>query len=318
MARGPAYPYVNLEDAVALARKTYDYTKRAPALIDAVVTNAWKASPTSSSSVKIVAALKYFGLLEDVPAPAGRPDAKLVKITDRAYRIIVDEESSLARKQAIADAALAPKAYQLCWSKWGKDMPPSMRSSLIFDDGFIESTVDGFIKDYKKTVEFSGLLSAQPDDGKQPDAKNGASKGASSIRVGDYIQWESGGVLLIAARQVKGISSDGQFLMVDGSDTGVPIHEATVVEKPADTSVQSSAHRPSGHQIPPPIKQEIGMRQEVFSMTEGAVTIQWPTVLSAESFEDFKDWLAILERKVKRSVQQEPAKQAPKNDEEDQ
>ena len=44
------------------------------------------------------------------------------------------------------------------------------------------------------------------------------------------------------------------------------------------------------------------MRQEVFALTEGDVTIQWPEVLSADSFQDFDDWLAILKRKIKRSV----------------
>ena len=44
------------------------------------------------------------------------------------------------------------------------------------------------------------------------------------------------------------------------------------------------------------------MRQEVFALTEGDVTIQWPEVLSPDSYQDFDDWLAILKRKIKRSV----------------
>jgi hypothetical protein len=43
-------------------------------------------------------------------------------------------------------------------------------------------------------------------------------------------------------------------------------------------------------------------RQDVFSLAEGPVTIQWPASLSSESIQDLGDWLKILERKIKRSV----------------
>jgi hypothetical protein len=50
-----------------------------------------------------------------------------------------------------------------------------------------------------------------------------------------------------------------------------------------------------------------GYRQDVFSLNEGPVTIQWPATLSPESFEDVGDWLEILKRKIGRSVKAESA-----------
>ena len=44
------------------------------------------------------------------------------------------------------------------------------------------------------------------------------------------------------------------------------------------------------------------MRQDVFSLDEGVVTIQWPATISPESFEDLGPWLDILKRKIGRSV----------------
>ncbi|MGB8772312.1 MAG: hypothetical protein WCC92_22070 [Candidatus Korobacteraceae bacterium] len=44
------------------------------------------------------------------------------------------------------------------------------------------------------------------------------------------------------------------------------------------------------------------VRQDVFSLVEGTVTIQWPTPLSMESIQDLKDWLKIVERKISRST----------------
>lgn len=47
---------------------------------------------------------------------------------------------------------------------------------------------------------------------------------------------------------------------------------------------------------------ELGRRQDVFSLNEGPVTIQWPASLSPESFEDVSAWLDILKRKIGREV----------------
>lgn len=157
MARGPAYPFVDLEQAVEFAGKMYQYAKRSPVQANSVIENAWGYSSTSSGSKKTLAALKYFGLIEEMPGNEGR----LIKLSDRAYRILVDDPASPERRQALQESVLSPKAYLLCWNRWGAEMPPSMRSTLIFNEGFIESTVDGFIADYKKSIEFAALL---PDE----------------------------------------------------------------------------------------------------------------------------------------------------------
>ena len=46
------------------------------------------------------------------------------------------------------------------------------------------------------------------------------------------------------------------------------------------------------------------MRQEVFSLPEGTVAIEWPGDLSPESFQDLSDWLDILKRKIGRAAKQ--------------
>lgn len=54
-----------------------------------------------------------------------------------------------------------------------------------------------------------------------------------------------------------------------------------------------------------PIKRaerKVGMKEDVFSLTEGDVVLQWPEQLSAESYRDLEDWAQIILRKIKRSV----------------
>ena len=45
-----------------------------------------------------------------------------------------------------------------------------------------------------------------------------------------------------------------------------------------------------------------GMKEDVFALTEGDVVLQWPELLSRESFEDLKDWTVIVLRKIERKV----------------
>ncbi len=61
----------------------------------------------------------------------------------------------------------------------------------------------------------------------------------------------------------------------------------------------------SASAAPPPIKQpQPGNKQDVFSLDEGQVILQWPSKMSHASFEDFKDWIDLQLRKIGRSVEQ--------------
>jgi hypothetical protein len=90
---------------------------------------------------------------------------------------------------------------------------------------------------------------------------------------------------------------DGKFAFVDGSPTGLPVDELTenARSEPAIPSVirnRTTSNPPSG---------TANMREDVFSLSEGVVTFQWPVPLSEDSIQDLKDWFKILERKISRS-----------------
>ncbi len=44
------------------------------------------------------------------------------------------------------------------------------------------------------------------------------------------------------------------------------------------------------------------MKQDTYTLDEGDVVLQWPARLSQESYEDLKDWLDLIARKMKRAV----------------
>jgi hypothetical protein len=248
MARGPAYPYVGLQQAVELSKKLYSFAKRTPVLPDTAIKEAWEYSPTSSSGQKVLAALRYFGLVEDVQAGEG----KQIRLSDRAYRILLDSPDSPDRKRALRDALLAPKAYAYCWKRWDGEMPPAMRSHLIFDQGFNEGTVDSFLRDYKASVEFAGFSGENAQGHMAEDQANG----------------------------------DGQN--TKSGDIDEP--SITPIAKLDSVAKQTTSRGSAGTWI------------EVFNLPEGAVTIQIPASLSAESFEDLIAGLEILKRKIGRMV----------------
>lgn len=45
-----------------------------------------------------------------------------------------------------------------------------------------------------------------------------------------------------------------------------------------------------------------GTKEDVFTLEEGQVVIQYPDRFSQESFEDLESWLQLVIRKVKRLV----------------
>lgn len=298
MGRGPSYPYVGLEEAVSLTRKMYDFTKRAPAPVDSIIKDAWKYSPTSSSGQKVLAALKAFGLVEDSPGTNG----KALKVTQRAIRILLGDEDSSERREEIRKAALSPKWYEFCWKQWGKEMPSSMRSSLLVEHGFVETTVESFLRDYRKTVAFAGLL----DDQIFSEKDKGKEESDTSFKVGDYVQWESRGELRMPkAMKIATFFDDGKYATVEGINNPVPVSELISAEAPEED--QSDSHRLS-HKVPPAGSKHVQpggttMLQETFSLPDGtSVSIQWPAAFTPEAFEDFSDWLKIVQRKIGRTV----------------
>jgi hypothetical protein len=245
---------VDLEQAVVLTKKLYAYARRAPAQIESVITDAWEYSTTSSSGQKVLAALRAFGLIEDADTQAGRA----IRLSDRALRIVLDEDiNSPARVQAIKDAALSPKWYAYCWQTWGAEMPPSMRSNLLIEHGFVDTTIDSFLESYKNTIAFSKLLNS--DTSHEHDDENNDSEQKLNL---------------------DNLKSTPREVSMESISTVVP---------------------KSLNQSPSVLKQD-GLRQDMFSLDEGTVLFQWPASLSQASFEDLDDWIELLRRKIKRSV----------------
>lgn len=288
--RSPAYPYVDLEKAVELIHKIHSFAKGHSANTESMFKHLGFNGMTGSAR-KTLAALKYYGLLEQAHG------SKEAKLTQRAMHIIHGVKGSEEQRNAVVEAFLEPAIYTYCWDTWGSDdiSEEVMRSHLILKKGFNDSTVMGFINGYKQSMKFANV------------AQNGTIDGDGEPNlpeVGDYIQWESQGELkLPKPRKVVSLSEDSQYIFVEGSYTGIPVSEVTVIDDYVDETIQDKnppVDPPKHGGVIPPRGEN--MRQETFTLNSGDILIQFPASMSNDDFEDFSDWIEILKRKVGRSV----------------
>lgn len=186
-----------------------------------------------------------------------------VQLTELALRIILDKrDASAEREQAIKKSALLPKMHQTLWSKYGESLPSD--ENLAHELVFDWRFNENSVRDFIREYKTTILYA----------------KLSSSDRLSEEVH-----------------------------DTGVPINELSVKESPSAAPV-SPATVPPRPRTMAEAQQAAGQfdalpnnrRQDVFSLAEGPVTIQWPATLSPDSFQDLGDWIDILKRKISRSV----------------
>jgi len=177
--RSPAYPAIDLESAISRAKQFKEYAETSAVTITHVLEH-WGYKGKSSGGMKIIAALGYYGFIED----SGTGDRRKVKLTERARRIILDHSDSPVRAQEIKDAALSPAIFMELWEHYDGEVPPEaeLRTFLVLEKNFNEKAVNSVIADFKNTIEFAGL--SKSDILNDPEKPNdlGDQKGTDGAR----------------------------------------------------------------------------------------------------------------------------------------
>ena len=219
--RSPAFPFIDLEHALARAQQL----KRIIGDGAADPTQAklcWGYSLVNSGGSQTISALKQFGLVHYRRVGQKRQ----LKLSALAMRILLERgPTSHIRVESIRTAALTPKIHRDLWYKWKGRLPSEdqITSYLTHERAFNKNGAFSLIRQYKATLAFAGLGLPQP-------------------------------------QALIGITESSM--------------EAVVAE-----SVSRHLAPASG----------AGMRQEIFSLDEGNVLLQFPKALSAGSLEDTRD-----------------------------
>jgi hypothetical protein len=302
--RSPAYPAVTLAQAIKRAEEFYAEEHTNPASFNAACAH-WGYKPTSSGALLTAAALKSFGLLDELDSTSGRT----FQISVLGRKIVADKRpNSIERAAAIKEAALRPKIHADLWRKYNGRLPSDAELTyrLEVDWEFNVNAIAAFIKEFRDTISFakvedSSATSGGDQDGEQRDE-------TPSIKVGDYVQWTSQGMdQFVEPKRVREVmdSDKGQFVLVEGSDTGAPLNEVSVQEPPPVLRPLLTP-KPSAAPVPA-AKATIGdrtMRQEVFSLAEGVATLNWPSPLSKSSVTYLDTWLNLVKLKIKEAESQ--------------
>lgn len=244
--RGVSYPVMGLEEALEKARAFHREERKSAAPVASAIKH-FGYSETSSGGRQVVATLIQFGLLED----EGRSENRQVKLTDRALTILLDEPQSPDRLQALKECATMPKLYSLILAKYPGDLPSdhTLGFYLQKDFDFNPKTLKAFIQDFRGTLSYANVVGGpkmpspemqKPDSGVAlPDIPK-----RDQVDIGDLIQWEASGVLrLDAPRRVRAKDQyeGAWWVFVEGSETGIPMSEAVLIEKKAADVVPGKA-----------------------------------------------------------------------------
>ena len=176
----------------------------------------------------------------------------------------------------------------------------SLRQYLLFDregNRFNESAVGPVIEEFQETVTFAKLGA---DDGRQPadTSKNGNDHEAlnKEVQVGSFVQWTSQDVNQFQEpRKVTGV--DGDWAFVEGSETGLPMSELTVVDPlVAPTPSKTLAAPPLNPNYKPPAP--TGPRIEFPLPDDNSIEIRLRKPVSKKDFDRIKKLVELSEESL--------------------
>lgn len=292
--RSPTYPGINLQQAIKRTAEFYDKEHRNAASFKAAVSH-WGYSAKSSGALVTAAALKSFGLFDEVDAGAGRA----FQVSPLGLKIVGDKRpESSERDTAIREAALKPKIHAELWRKYNGLLPSDaeLQYRLENDWHFNLNVIQVFIKELRDTISFAKLTESDKVgevgeiDEPEPEV---------AVKVGDHVQWVSQGIEQFRQlKKVASFSEDGKYALFEGEKTGAPVNELEIGEAPPSPPALLKWTRA---QLQPAAGGSV-MRDDVYSLDDGRqVIISWPSSLPEDEVENIKDWLKIVEKKIAKS-----------------
>lgn len=308
------FPFINLNKALERAQAIFDNDKGGKGLKVPVAFAAWSYSDKSSGGFQTIAALKQYGLLAD----EGANDDRAVKLTPEARRYFQTEIES--DKTALrAQFAKRPPLLAHMMEHWDGETveDPVARTYLKTALGMNEQSARSVLGIYKENLSHIVTKAASKggDDPLEIGDPLGAADGVQfgGAQVGDVIDWEAGGALRNAEPlRVRALSSDGAWVFVAGSTTGIPMEQTIVKQRhvtpfPPQVAIDQAF---GNARIPPTLplesadKGESGPLDLSFDMKSVAV---WGRTGSPEELQRFIDDLLDLKPILAKRVGAPPS-----------
>ena len=167
--RSPKHPAIDLGAAIKRLEEFHGEANEYPVLVTTAC-DVWRLSHGSGTANRLISTLLQFGLLEAV----GKGKARQVCVTERGRMIATDPEGVTGeRVSAIYKAALEPPVYRKVWDQWGPTLPNDrmIAPELKREYGFNSNAIDGFVRDFRATLEFAGV-DKQGDSGEVEESES--------------------------------------------------------------------------------------------------------------------------------------------------
>ena len=232
--RSPSYPSMPLREAVLAVGKIEAAYRSSP--VDRVAAAKLVGYNSLSGPANMaLASMAAYGLLER----AGKGETR---VTERA-KSILHPDSDAEKKRALKAASMEPQLFRELQERFPDIVPPEDGVVTYLNrQGFNPSAVKPAAKAFLQTMAYMEELGATKSHG-SPGASPQESERSGGehlptyggAHVGDLIQWEANGVLqLPTAMRVRHVHEDGEWVFVDGSETGIPMDETIVQEQAAE------------------------------------------------------------------------------------
>jgi len=148
--RSPGYPMISLEEAVQKAMTLWEKDRNNLIPIEAAYEHLGYKSKAGYAA-RVIAALKKFELIFEKQST--------IKLTDEAVDLMLHSSSDENYIKIIKNLALKPNIYERILNDNNGILPSdnTLKVQLIKNYGFNPKSVDDFIINFRKTIEFAGL-----------------------------------------------------------------------------------------------------------------------------------------------------------------
>ena len=134
--RSPAYPHIGLREAVVMVGEIADAADGSATIPLTKAAEVFALKPTSSWLNVRLAALKKFGLIEDLSA--GETRERMLYLTTSATLLTSSQLDDTTIRLLRQQAALRPPIYEDLWTRFGPILPGNepMREYLVKERQF--------------------------------------------------------------------------------------------------------------------------------------------------------------------------------------
>lgn len=157
--RSPAYPTIDLRQAIEKIERLYESEHRTAAPMEAIA-SAWGYSRASSALASAIAACKQYGLLDE----SGRGDDRLIEVSDRGFDLVVEPRDSPRWIEAVTAAAAGPSIFVELSTQFGGHGSDANVRAFLLRKGFNAKATKPCIRNYRRTTEFANSVGSGQSD----------------------------------------------------------------------------------------------------------------------------------------------------------